>query len=103
MADFAIVENGTVVNVIVAEDRATAIAVTGLEVVAITDGVPGMGWALHAGAWRPPSPFSSWEWNGNVWEAPIPYPADGASYVWDEGQRNWVEFVPSVVEDSTQG
>lgn len=40
---------------------------------------------------RPESPFPSWVWNGNEWEAPLPYPDDGAEYVWDESLGEWVE------------
>lgn len=27
------------------------------------------------------------------WEPPVPYPADGKDYVWDESTLSWVEFV----------
>jgi len=27
------------------------------------------------------------------WEAPVPYPSDGLSYIWDEETLNWVELV----------
>lgn len=93
MADFAIVQDGTVVNAIVAEDEATAEAVTGLDVLPIIDGVPGMGWTLESEGWRPPSPFPSWEWDGAAWVSPISYPADGGVYFWDEEQDDWVEIV----------
>jgi hypothetical protein len=93
MADFAIVDNGAVVNVIVADDEATAEAVTGLDVLPIVDGVPGMGWTLESEGWRQPAPFASWEWDGAMWQPPIPYPSDGAAYVWDEDAGDWIEYV----------
>lgn len=42
----------------------------------------------------PPTPFPSWILNEEtcLWEAPIPYPADGAFYSWDEETGDWVEI-----------
>lgn len=39
-----------------------------------------------------PKPFPSWTLNTNtwLWESPIPYPADGNSYQWDEATANWI-------------
>lgn len=34
-------------------------------------------------------PFASWLWNGTKWEAPVAYPTDGGSYVWNEKIKNW--------------
>ena len=46
-------------------------------------------------AFIPPKPFESWILDEDtcLWEAPIPYPADGGEYVWDEGAGDWVEVV----------
>lgn len=40
-----------------------------------------------------PKPFSSWILNDVTleWNAPIPYPNDGKTYVWDESAIQWVE------------
>lgn len=40
-----------------------------------------------------PQPYLSWVFNENTldWVAPIPYPIDGKTYVWDEAIQNWVE------------
>jgi hypothetical protein len=42
-----------------------------------------------------PKPFNSWLLNENtcIWEAPVPYPADGKEYGWDEATLSWVEIV----------
>ena len=34
----------------------------------------------------------TWEWNDEKgeWEPPVPYPADGKPYLWDNEQKNWV-------------
>ena len=38
---------------------------------------------------RPPQPYPSWIWNGEIWEAPVPYPEGGGSYVWNEDTQEW--------------
>jgi len=42
-----------------------------------------------------PQPFPSWILNNTtwLWEAPIAYPIDGKSYLWDETVQNWSEQV----------
>jgi hypothetical protein len=44
-------------------------------------------------AFIPPQPFESWVLNEDtcLWDAPVPYPTDGAVYVWDEDSLAWVE------------
>ena len=46
------------------------------------------------GAFIPPKPFESWVLSDEtcLWEAPIPYPADGLAYEWDETLGDWVEI-----------
>ena len=46
-------------------------------------------------AFIPPQPFNSWVLNEDtcLWDAPVPYPTDGAIYVWDEETVAWVEVV----------
>lgn len=45
----------------------------------------------------PPQPYPSWALNEATWtwEAPVPYPDDGGSYMWNEEMENWDE-VPVV-------
>lgn len=42
----------------------------------------------------PPKLFSSWILNEEtcLWEAPIPYPQDGKTYIWDEHNLIWQEI-----------
>jgi hypothetical protein len=44
-------------------------------------------------AFIPPQPFASWLLNEEtcLWDAPVPYPDDGARYRWDEETLAWVE------------
>jgi hypothetical protein len=38
-----------------------------------------------------PKPFDSWTLDEETcqWEAPMPYPADGFTYFWNEEELNW--------------
>jgi hypothetical protein len=39
-----------------------------------------------------PAPFESWYLDENCdWQAPIEYPDDGETYLWDETVQAWVE------------
>lgn len=50
-------------------------------------------WSAQSGAFIPPQPFPSWTLNPDtaLWDAPTPYPTDGALYDWDEETLSWVE------------
>lgn len=39
-----------------------------------------------------PKPYPSWLLNTDTgqWEAPVPYPNDGKTYIWDEATLSWV-------------
>jgi hypothetical protein len=38
-----------------------------------------------------PQPYPTWVLDENHdWQAPVPYPNDGESYVWDEDIEDWV-------------
>jgi len=43
-------------------------------------------------AFIPPKPFDSWVLDEGtcLWVAPVPYPTDGESYVWDEDAGDWM-------------
>lgn len=43
-------------------------------------------------AFIPPQTYESWILNEQscTWEAPVPYPTDGAKYQWDEASLNWI-------------
>ena len=100
MADFAVVQNGIVTNIVVAD----SIEIVGLvlpdvelviEVTAAT-GVPfiGMGYRKTKNRFVPWKPAHSWSFNEKkfVWEPPVPYPSDGNIYDWDEASRSWVKL-----------
>ena len=117
MAHFAKVENGKVVQVIVAEQDFIDSGVVGHGWVQTSyntrgnvhygqDGQPDGAVALrgnYAGigyvydesndVFYAPQPFPSWILNNQtwLWEAPVPYPNDGKLYRWDEATTSWVE------------
>jgi hypothetical protein len=45
-------------------------------------------------AFIPPTPYPSWKLNEDtcLWDAPIPYPSDNKSYLWDEAKQEWTEI-----------
>jgi hypothetical protein len=57
----------------------------------------GIGYTYDAerDAFIPPKPFESWVLDEVtcLWSAPIPYPNDGAFYLWDEEAGDWVEVI----------
>lgn len=119
MSHFAKVENGTVTQVIVAEQDFIDSGAVGEPSTWIQtsyntrggihygdDGQPDGGVALrknYAGigftydpaldAFIPPKTFNSWVLNAETatWQAPVPMPADGGRYMWDENQLAWLE------------
>jgi hypothetical protein len=56
-----------------------------------------IGWTynIDRDAFIPPKPYSSWIINEQtcLWEAPVAYPNDENSYVWNETLLNW-EMAP---------
>jgi hypothetical protein len=117
MAHFAKVENGKVVNVIVAEQDFIDSGVVGHGWIQTSyntygnvhygqDGKPDGGIALrgnYAGigydyddvnnVFIPPKPYNSWLLNHDtwLWNAPIECPNDGP-YSWDEETLSWVKI-----------
>jgi hypothetical protein len=55
-----------------------------LDTTVVQDGVTGVFYA--------PQPYPSWILNTQtyLWVAPVPYPNDGQTYVWDEATQSWV-------------
>ena len=54
----------------------------------------GIGYSYDAvrDAFIPPQPYPSWLLNELtcLWESPVPYPAEGGFYSWDETTKTWV-------------
>ena len=116
MAHFAKIKNGLVTQVIVVGNADTANA-EGVELEHIgaafcerllggdwkqtsyngniRKNYAGIGYSYDAGrdAFIAPQPFPSWVLSEQTcqWEAPVPMPADGKMYSWDEANLNWIE------------
>lgn len=58
----------------------------------------GVGYTYDAqrDAFIAPQPFNSWLLNEATcqWAAPIPHPADGGEYTWDEDSQQWTPITP---------
>jgi hypothetical protein len=113
MSHFAKIENGTVTQVIVAEQDVIDTGLFGdpslwvqtsyntLGGVHTLGGTPlrknyaGIGYTYDSerDAFIPPTPFASWLLNEDtcLWEAPTPMPTDGKQYSWDEETLSWLE------------
>ncbi len=94
--NFALIKNGIVENIIVADnDFINSIKsnyehieeTTEEKIIHLEDT-----WNLLDG-YRRKKPYESWAWNQgkNNWEAPTNYPEDDKSYVWDEKNKIWIE------------
>jgi len=112
MSHFAKVENGIVVQVIVAEQDFIATGALGdpanfVQTSYNTHGgkhpedrplrknYAGVGYAYdeQRDAFIPPQPFASWLLNEDtcLWDAPVAMPTDDKKYAWDEESVSWKE------------
>ena len=110
MAHYALIEDGVVTNVIVAEqDFIDTQSGTWVQTsyntqagVHLLGGTPlrknyaGIGYVYDADrdAFYAPSPYPSWSLNEDtcLWEAPVAHPNDGLMYNWDEAALTWIEI-----------
>ena len=112
MAHFAKIENGIVVQVIVADQDVIDSGLFGdssawvqtsynthggqhPEDCPLRKNYAGIGYTYDStrDAFIPPKPFASWVLNEDtcLWDAPMPYPADSKRYTWNEQTTSWVE------------
>jgi hypothetical protein len=115
VAHYAKIENGVVTQVIVVDNKDTADA-SGVEKEHIgaafcerlfggtwkqtsyngnvRKNYAGIGYSYNADidAFVPPKPYASWILNNDTaqWESPVPMPADGEKYTWDEATTSWI-------------
>ena len=89
MMNYAHIQNGIVVNLVVADDS----WVQSQEGTFIETGDANIeiGGTYENNMFVPLKPFPSWVRNGLRWQAPIELPADGKIYTWDEDAQAWVE------------
>jgi len=115
MAHFAKIENGVVVQVVVAEEDFIATGALGDPanwkqtsyntrggIHYGQDGQPsgreplhknyaGIGYTFDGTGFAAPQPFPSWTMNQTtyLWEAPVAMPTDGNPYAWNESTLSW--------------
>jgi hypothetical protein len=100
MANYAVIEEGLVVNVIVADSKEIAEEVTGKTCIEYTEENPsGIDWTWDGTSFIMPQPYPSWILNSDkIWEAPVAKPSDDKNYVWNEETTSWQEVVVEVTE-----
>lgn len=92
---YAAIDGGIVSNTFVGDEAfANIVRPDHEDIVEITalDPRPGVAWSIHPDGFRPPSPFPSWIWNGESWEAPDSRPDDLGSWSWDEDAVDWINL-----------
>jgi hypothetical protein len=110
MAHYALIEDGVVANVIVAEQDFidsqsgtwvqtsynTLAGVHTLGGTPLRKNYAGIGYVYDADrdAFYAPSPYPSWVLDEDTctWEAPVAYPNDGLMYKWDEATLTWIKI-----------
>lgn len=96
MANFAVIEDGVVVNVILADSKSIAEEITGKTCVAYTTEPAEPGGTYINKKFIKRKPYPSWVSDGDDgWVAPIDKPAfdpeNPKFYTWDESSTGWVE------------
>jgi hypothetical protein len=95
MGSYAVIENGTVTNVIVADSLEIAQEISQKTCIEYTQEAPlkiGSFWLDAAGRYVPPAPFLSWTYNLelNTWSSPVELPIqEGKYFSWNETLLNW--------------
>lgn len=107
MAHFAKIENGIVTAVVVVDNEHEANGEAYLNSLGLEGkwvqtsynanfgkkfAAIGDTYAATTGNFKSPQPFPSWVFSNSewVWNAPKPYPTDGAAYEWNETKTDWV-------------
>lgn len=97
METYAIIKNGIVENVVIADDENFfAIGYPDDLVIKVTEetGQANVGVEFVSGKFVPMKPWGSWIFDESswTWVAPVGYPQDGGIYLWDEQSTSWQEI-----------
>lgn len=103
MKKYAVVENGNILNTIVADSKQIAEEITGNTCIEYTTEPAESGGSYQNGIFIKRKPFDSWILNANnFWEAPISCPEvdeeDAFYYEWDESVVSWVKISKNETE-----
>ena len=90
MANYAVIDNINVINIIIADSKEIAEEITGKICVLYneTDKAE-IGGTYENNIFIPKKPYPSWILKNNIWVAPIEYPNDDKFYIWDEDTLSW--------------
>jgi len=92
MSNYALIKNGIVANIIVADSDFIHSLPNSSDYVQYTNA--GIGWIYDASknVFIPPKPYPSWSLDDNLnWQAPTPRPTEGFWY-WDEENLMWQQL-----------
>jgi len=92
MSNYALIKNGIVANIIVADSDFIDSLPNSSDYVQYTNA--GIGWIYDASknVFIPPKPYPSWSLDDNLnWQAPTPRPTEGFWY-WDEENLMWQQL-----------
>lgn len=94
MTTYAQINANVVTNIVIADaDWIANQPGTWMEYNAAQPAEIGWNWDPDKQIAYPPQPYPSWTLDDDdVWQPPVPYPTDGANYVWDEGSQQWIKF-----------
>lgn len=95
MKNFAVINNGEIENIIVAESKEIAESVTEKECIEFTPDNPAeIGGSWNGSVFVPKKDFPSWIYDSstNKWNSPTPHPNDGNAYKWDEESLSWISY-----------
>lgn len=95
MATYAVLEDGLVINRLVAESLELAELASGKTCVEYTDlQIVDNGFSYDGNNFTPPQPYASWTLSDDlIWVSPVACPAiAGKSYVWNEATTSWDEI-----------
>lgn len=96
MANFAVIKNGVVINIIVADSNAIAEEVTGETCIEYTTELVEIGGTYENKKFIKRKPFPSWIRVGESdWKSPINAPdfdpKNPKYYIWNETTTSWIE------------
>ena len=97
MANFAVINNNIVENLIVAENLQIAQEITQKTCVEYTNEEVHIGFFYDEKTQKiilEKKPYESWILNNGTWISPVDKPLDGKNYVWNEDLKNWEEKIP---------
>lgn len=94
MSNYAVIKNGIVANIVVA-DAEWASAQTDTVVEYTAANLAYIGGDYVGGFFYSPQPFASWIRSDGTWIAPVNMPTnavEGHAYIWKEATRSWEDI-----------